>query len=217
LPGFPASTTFRTLAGTLGFTPQTLNRMHRALFVLAALLLAPGALAQEYAIDKGSYLFGGTASFSSQGSTIEVDGFGEQEADRLTEIVYNVSFAYFVVPGLAIGGDSQYRRRSEGDVTGTVTSVGPSLAYFFGTPTSKAYPFLTASAGLSTVSVEIDGDSGSSNGLRFGFAGGLSYMIARNVALTGALFYQNESFDDDGVSVTDEAFGFQGGVTAFIF
>lgn len=191
--------------------------MHRALLVLATLLLTPGALAQEYAIDKGSYLFGGTATFSSQGSTIEVDGFGEQDADRLTEIAYNVSFGYFVVPGLALGVDSEYLRRSQGDAAETVTSVGPSLAYFFGQPTSKVYPFLSASVGLSTISVEIDDNSGSTNGLRYGFAGGLSYFIARNVALTGALFYRNQSFDDDGASVTNDAFGFQGGVTAFVF
>lgn len=192
--------------------------MRHTLLILFALLLVPSAFAQEYAIDKGSYLLGGTARFSSQGTTIEVDGFGEQDSDRLTEIAYNVSFGYFVASGLALGIDSQYERLSQGDVSQTITSVGPSLSYFFGQPTSTLYPFLSATAGFSSISVDVDeGGSSSTSGFRFGFSGGLSYMIARNVALTGALFYQNESFDDDGASVTNDAFGFQGGVTAFIF
>lgn len=121
------------------------------------------------------------------------------------------------MPGLALGLDSQYQRFSQSGDAQTATSVGPSLSYFFGQPTSTIFPFISASAGFSTLAVEFDGGSGSTNGFRYGFSGGLSYMIARNVALTGAVFYQNQSFSEDDITQTDDAFGFQGGVTAFIF
>ncbi len=191
--------------------------MTRTLYLLAALVLAPTALAQSYAIDKSSYVFGGTARFASQGTTISFDDFGEEDSDRLTEIAYSVSFGYFVVPGLALGADSQYQRFSQDGVSQTSTSVGPNLSYYFGTAASKAYPFVTGAVGFSTLRIQNRESEGSSNGFRFGAAGGLSYLIARNVALTGAVFYQNESFSDDGASITNDAFGFQGGVTAFIF
>lgn len=190
--------------------------MTRLLLVLSILLLAPDALAQTYPVDKGSYIFGGAARFSSQGTTISSGDF-EAESDRLTDLVLNVDFGYFVTPGLALGIFSQLQTVSQGDISQTVTNAGPSIAYYFGQATSKAYPFISGNVGFASQRIEVDGESAAITGFGFGAAGGVSYMIARNVALTGALFYQNQSFSDSGVTEATSAFGFQGGVTAFIF
>ena len=188
--------------------------MHRLLFVLAALLLAPGVFAQSYPIDKGSYLLGGAVSFSSQGG----DLFTGNDSDRLTTVSVYPTFAYFISPGLALGGDVQFQKSSQGDFSSTTIGIGPSIAYYFGQPTTRTFPFIGASIGYTSLSFD-SGDFGSDgiNGYQFGVTGGLSHMIARNVALTGSLFYQNQTFSESGESASGDTFGFQGGVTAFIF
>ena len=183
--------------------------------VLAALLFAPSALAQTYAIDKGSYLLGGGLSFTSQGGDLFVGG---SDDDRIISISITPTLGYFVAPGLALGGDVQLQRASRSEFSSTSITIGPSLAYYFGQPTTRTYPFIEAGIGYTRISFDFDeSDSGSTNGYQFGVSGGLSHMIARNVALTGALFYQNQTFSDDGESASGDTFGFQGGVTAFIF
>lgn len=191
--------------------------------------LAPAALGQgtfvregvappeEHPIDAGNYLLGATAHFSSQGSTLSHDGRTVGESDRLVEASYGVSYGYFATRGLALGLDSQYQRATQGDFTRTTASIGPSVYFFYGAPASTLYPFLSASAGYSTLTVDFDGEEGRASGFRYGASGGLVYMLARNVGVTGSLFYRNQSYDDDELTQTDDAFGFQGGLTAFIF
>jgi hypothetical protein len=189
--------------------------MRHTFLILLALLLVPNASAQEYAIDKGSFLLGGTVGFSSQGS--ESSAF-EGDEDRIAQALINTSFRYFVAPGFALGVNALVSSTTQGDVTVSDATVGPSLSLYFGQPTSIVYPFISGTVGFSTLSVEVDDvGSDSVNGALLGLEGGISYMIARNVALTGSLYYQRQGFSDSGESVTNDVFGFQGGVTAFIF
>lgn len=191
--------------------------MIRIVGILFALLIAPSVLAQGYPTDKGSYLLGGTVSFTSQGGDLFASGF-DGDSDRLTAFTVNPSFGYFVTPGIAIGGDVQFQKATQGDFSTTTVGIGPTLAYYFGGPGSASYPFIAGTVGYSSLSFD-SGDFGSDsiNGYQFGVTGGLSYMIARNVALTGALFYQNQTFSDNGESASGNMIGIQGGVTAFIF
>lgn len=189
------------------FLSLTRRPMRYLPLVLATFLLVPSALAQDYAIDKGSYLLDGALSFSSQGG----DGTG----DRASSFTVSPAFAYFVSPGLALGGSLGFQRSSQGESSASLIRVGPNLSYYFGQPMSKTYPFVSAEVGYSRLSADF-GDSsrsGSASGYQLGVSGGLSYMIARNVGLTGALFFQRETIDSDSA----DAFGFQGSVTAFIF
>ena len=189
--------------------------MHRPLFVLAALLLAPSVFAQSYAIDKGSYLLGGTVSFSSQGG--ELFFSGDEDGDRATIISVNPTFGYFITPGVALGGDVQFTKSSQSDFSSTTIGIGPSIAYYFGQPTTRTFPFIGATIGYLRSAYDLGEDfeptSISVNGYQFGVSGGLSHMIARNVALTGALFYQSQTFR----GASGDTFGFRGGVTAFVF
>lgn len=185
--------------------------MHRILFVLAALFFASDAFAQEYAIDKGSYLLGGAISFTSQGGDIAGDS-----DERLTTLTINPNFAYFVTPGLALGADVLYTSTSFSGNSNTSVGIGPQLSYFFGGPESSTYPFINA--GVNYTSLDI-GETVSGFGADFG--GGIVFMVARNVGLTVQAFYQfsNLSADTDfgEFDLDSNTFGVQGGVTAFIF
>lgn len=183
--------------------------MHRVLFALAALLLAPGALAQSYPIDKGSYLLGGTVSFTSQGDD-------DDDGERLTTLELNPSFAYFVTPGLALGADMFYVSREFIGRSSTSTGIGPQLAYYFGGPTSKSYPFLAVGVSYTSMDFGV-----TYSGFGADLSGGMVFMVARNVGLTTEAFYQvlslsaDTDFGDDEFSTN--AIGIRGGVTAFIF
>ena len=181
-------------------------------YLALALLVVPSALAQSYAIDKGSYLLGGAVGFSSLGG----DLYGSD--DRATTINVSPTFSYFVTPGLALGAEVSYARQSKGDFSLSTLGLGPNLAYYFGGPASTTYPFVSASALYTSLNTDSDFGGGDASGFGFGLAGGLAHMLARNVALTGSLFYQTQSFSEDGEdSVSGNILGFQGGVTAFIY
>ncbi len=184
--------------------------MYRLLSLALVLTVAPSAFAQTYAIDKGSYLLGGTVSFTSTGGDTLFD-----EDERLTEFSINPDLAYFVIPGLALGANVSYSRISERNFSFTTIGIGPSIAYYFGGPANKAYPFVAGSV----LYASSDGDI---SGFGSELAGGVSYMIARNVGLTGEAFYRLSRLSGDvfpGVErdFDSNTFGLRGGVTAFIF
>ena len=179
--------------------------MHRFLHILFALLLTPAVLAQSYPVDKGSYLLGGTVSFTSEGGDFVSVG----SDDRRTTLSINPRFALFVTPGLALGAAVSYSRTSIADAAATSFGIGPELAYFFGDAASEIYPFLAA--GVSYTSLDIG--SRSLSGFGVDFAGGVVFMVARNVGLTAEAFYQTSSLSE----LDSDAFGIRGGVTAFIF
>ncbi len=177
--------------------------------LLTALLLAPSALAQSYPIDQGSYLLGGTASFTSQGDD-------DDDGERLTTFELSPSFSYFVTPGLAVGAEMFYISNEFLGRSSTSTGIGPQLAYFFGGPSSKSYPFVAA--GVSYTSMKF---STTYSGFSADLSGGMVFMVARNVGLTAEAFYRTLSlsgdndFGDDDFSTN--AIGIRGAVTAFIF
>jgi hypothetical protein len=213
---FSPRSIFRALTESFGLSATTLILMHHPLLVLFTLLLVPSAFAQEYALDKRSYLLGGALSFSSTGTDTDSDEF--ENLGRLNESSLTLTFGYFVAPGFSLGLNLQADAAQQEEVTLSTGAIGPRGAYYFGGPTSVTVPFLGATVGLSSLTLEID-DVGSetANGLFLGVEGGVSHFLARNVAITGTAFYQRKSFSGDYESLSDNAFGFRGGVTAFIF
>ena len=165
------------------------------------LLLLCGAVsmaeAQTHAVDRGSLLIAGSAGFSSSGS----DGSDE----RTTQILLQPRLQYFIVPGLALGGQFLIRRISDDDDSSTTVGVGPEMSYYFGAATTKlAYPFL--SAGLQIY-------EGDTDAFGFGGSAGLLIMLAEAVGLETALYYREMDYDDFGTDV----FGLSVGISAFIF
>lgn len=170
--------------------------------VLAAFFLVPSTRAQDYAIDKGSFLVSGSLNFSSSGSG--------RDDNRSTVLSINPDFSYFVTSGLAIGASASVSRFSSGDDSATSFGVGPRIAYYFGGPTSTLFPFVSAGVNYS--------DTEGLSALGADLAAGAVIMIARNVGLNGEAFYQTARFSrDDGSEFSRNSFGIRGGVTVFVF
>ena len=185
--------------------------------LLFLFLFAPTAtgLAQDYAVDAGSILLGGGVSFTSQGGDLYT--FGDSRANTLT---FNPTTQYFVLPGIAAGGDVVLLRRSQGNVSTTSLSIGPVLSYYLGGPESNAYPFVSGSVLYTNSSVDFgDENIDSLSGLTYGVSGGLTLMLTPGVGIMGEVFYLIDRLnaDEEGASGSGNTFGLQVGIAAFIF
>jgi hypothetical protein len=154
------------------------------IFLLLLLLSSVRLCAQEsYAINKGSWSIGGFAGFTSSGS------------ETLIEIQPFLSF--FLIPNFSIGGTVHFERHSyDWYYSNTTLTIGPRLAYYFGDKSSNVYPF--ASVGFNTGELS-----------ELGLAGGVAFMIARNVAITSSAVIALEE--------RENTFGVLIGISTFIY
>ena len=171
------------------------------LVLLSAFILTPGsALAQaSYPVDRGSFIVAGSAALTSR-SVVSLD-----DDERTTSVTINPDVKYFVIPNLALGGSGGFFFSSFSGVSNASVFLGPSVSYYFGGPNRKLYPFLSGSMQFD---VEEFTDSAS-----LLIEGGGAYMVARNVALTGTVFFSGrfENLSDQNVA------GLRFGVKAFVF
>lgn len=186
------------------------------LFIFAAsILVAPSAAGQSFATDRGSWLVGGSASFTSQGGDMY-----EDNGDRLNTISLSPSAAYFVTRGLAVGGAVVFDRLSQGDFSATSLGVGPSFFYFFGSPNASVYPFIGVNPVYTTTSVDL-GDLGNETIDGYGVIaqGGVALLLTRNVAFTVGAFYayEKQNHEDLDESLDGNSFGLRVGLAAFVF
>ncbi|MBD3216907.1 MAG: outer membrane beta-barrel protein [candidate division Zixibacteria bacterium] len=176
-----------------------------ALFLFTLSLSAQDDDKPSYAIDKGSILAGGSAGFVSVGGDARAD-------ERVSIFTFNPTFMYFALPNVAVGGQVMFRRQSTEDDSDTFYGAGPIAAYFFGGEESVVFPFVSMSFiyGKET-------DQYTETALRF--TGGTTYMVAKNVGLTGEIFYliENISPENSDESVSGNTFGVGLGLSAFIF
>lgn len=205
--------------------------MKKPLLIVLLCVLVPGlALAQSYPADQGSWLLGGNASLTSRGD--------DTDDERTTSAFLSPRGQYFVVPGLALGGMVSLSYSSRSNSTRTGLGAGPAVAYYFGDGTRAFYPFVSAgfSVSRSKISIDIELPSGidpddlpaeffdterTTTSTSWEVSGGLVLMIAKNVGLTGALFYQQDNFDSDAEdilgSLDSDMFGLRVGINAFVF
>lgn len=183
---------------------KTLRSVVGACAILAALPAL--AHAQSYATDRGSMLVGGTASFSSSGTRSNGGPW-----NRTTRLDLAPRVQYFILPGLAVGGDLSFSR-AFGDVTTTHYGAGPTVSYYFGRAERAWYPYLRARVGLYRV---VYGDEAQPSQTSRGYAasGGVLLMLSRAVGLDAALTYEMPS--DDQPDFRTLAFGL--GISAFVF
>jgi hypothetical protein len=176
-----------------------------ALLILSLPLVAQDDAKPAYAIDKGSILAGGSAGFVSVGGDARAD-------ERISIFTFNPTVLYFPIPNVGVGGQIMFERRSTEEDSKTFYGAGPTMAYFFGGGRSVVFPFLSMSFiyGKKT-------DEYSETVLRF--TGGTTYMLARNVGMTGEIFYliENFSLENSDESVSGNTFGVAFGLSAFIF
>jgi opacity protein-like surface antigen len=170
-----------------------------ALGLVLLVLASPPALAQSYAIDQGSLMVGGSASFTSTGSD-------DSDDDRFSSLLVRPMVQYFVMPGLAVGGELMLTRFSSGDQSATAYGVGPEVTYFFGGSERQLYPFVSAGFQFNRSEDE--------NTFGYGASGGAVFMLTSSVGLNGSLYYRKIDYEDFGGNNT---IGAAVGISAFVF
>lgn len=187
------------------------NRCTTPLAALVGLLVAYApAEAQAFAIDRGSLLIDGQASFTSTGQEVN----GVERDDRFTTLSISPGVQYFVTRGLALGGDVLVARSSLGDDGFWTYGIGPAATYFFGAAERTWYPYLGAS--LSFIKQSSDDDDDTST---FGYRGaaGAAFMVARNVGISTELFYNVTNWELGSSEGETDQFGLGVGISVFVY
>lgn len=173
-------------------------RAHFAvLFVvtLFASAYAPSASAQDYAIDRGSMIVGGTGSLTSESSSFS--------GDRRWDLRIQPSTQYFVTPNVAVGGSLLFQAAGIGDDSNVFVGAGPAFSYYFGGQDRSVYPY------VSTAALLVGGDQELYRG---NASAGVAWMVSRNVALTGEGFLEADLED-----TSNNIFGLRFGVRVFVW
>jgi hypothetical protein len=142
----------------------------------------------------------------------------ENHGDRRLAYENQTMLGYFIMPGLAIGGQFLIESVSQGDWSNVLWGIGPQATYYLGSNSTdvsvkgQVYPFV--SAGYARLnSKEDDGESD------FEFTAdvfwtdlGAVYMLNNYVGVFGSIGYQLWGFEfendsDDGNRIATE-FGF---------
>jgi outer membrane protein with beta-barrel domain len=170
--------------------------------------------AQHYATDRGVWLVGGTA---------RITNFRDIGNDASTFVLdLSPRLGYFVVPGLAMTANLEYGRFSyDAGVTSTY-GLGPGMTYYFRHRQTVLNPFLSARTLYVHERVNPDGASDfTSDSFTWLVAAGAALFLARNVALTGEIFYNHAHFSDEFSGTTQsnnaEEYGTQFGVSVHVF
>lgn len=163
--------------------------------------------AQSSAVDRGSINIGGDATFSSFGSSADTDD------SRTTQLLFNPAVEYFIIPGLAVGGEVVLARASRDGSSSSTVGVGPRLSYYFGRGERTFYPYLSGTVSLLRTSFDGNGDQESNSSVGYRGSGGILFMLSQGVGITGEVFYQGRDSDDFNTN----AFGVSFGISAFVF
>lgn len=185
--------------------------MRRRLIVLLGLALAvpAAARAQTYAVDRGSWLIGGTAGFSSRADD------GQDGRDVIAGVAPSVQ--RFVVPGLGLGLNLTITRSHfAGSSAVTVYGAGPTATYYFGRGARSAYPYVGGSVFLSRVHVSDNTSPPFGTATAYRPYVGLLTMVARSVGVDTRLYYER-TLSGDEVFRNQSAYGLAVGVSAFLF
>jgi hypothetical protein len=183
-----------------------------------ALLLASHSLnAQNSPISRGTWLLGGTGSFHS------AKDIGNKSSAFVIDLSPKVG--YFIVPHLAVSANLRLGVVTDSLDHSTDWGVGPGVAYYFGKPQARFFPYLTART-LFLWSVSGANDSSASSALRswnesWLLGAGGTAMVAKNVGFTAELFYQHDHFgavlDQQSTANSSVQYGVNLGVAVFVF
>ena len=190
--------------------------MRTTMIVLGVLAIAPvvpSASAQSYAMDRGAWTVGGSASVTHS-STPGLD-------NGSTAISLRPSVGYFFLPGFVVAATLQYTHGSGSGSTSTGFGAGPRLSYYFGKGSSSFHPYVAGAALFGSDSQEFMGSNSSRGWWSWRGAGGIALLLARNVAVTGEAFYGQVHYDvpvaGQNLSQTSSSFGLSFGLSLFLY
>ena len=193
------------------------SRLFRNAFALFLLVFAlsysicPGA---DYAVDKGSNMFGITAGFVSASG-----GLYEEDGESFTAILLMPHTVYFFVPNLGFGGDLLLLHTRQGNTGISTLGLGPKGMFFFGGRYSKAYPYLTSGFYYVRNTIDYGKHDHTVSGTRLKLGGGASIMIADHLGLLMEASYNLDNFEaeDNGKSESGNGVILSVGLAGFIF
>jgi hypothetical protein len=189
-----------------------------AVVPLSLCILQSTARAQSFAVDRGVWQIGGSASFSSSGG---------DSGERTTALSLAPRLGFFVFPGLALGAMLPLHYVSESLGHSTGYGVGPELTYYFGRGSRRLYPYVGVSALLqwTTQKYSYPDDpttrTSTFRGQVYEANAGAAALLARNVAVTGEAFYEDrhDRYSSTGSTsrVARDSYGVRFGVTVFVY
>lgn len=188
--------------------------MRSVLVIALVAALASSALAQSHRLDRGAFVFGGTAGYVSLGG----DLYATPTGGRRNAIAFQPEAEAFLIPRLTFGLLAAQERssRSNGEAARTFT-LGLKTAYYFGDPAGRLFPFASLGAGYSTARYEyVDGSRDSGPGIAAALSGGAAYLVTQHVALKGEAFAQMARYNADTFDGSNKL-GVRLGVAYFLF
>ncbi len=146
------------------------------------------AVAQSFAIDRGAWTLGGTASISTT-------RIGDP-ALRITQVSLSPQVGLFLRRGVLVGVTVPFQHTSGSGTRSTLYGVGPIVRYYFGRSAHRFYPYLGAAATFDWVRETQSGDSLiagttlTSHDQTYDAAAGIAAMLSSDVAITGEAYYR---------------------------
>jgi hypothetical protein len=162
-------------------------------------------------ISKGSIIIGGAVSFASQGGDLYANG-----DDRQNTLSFMPNALFFVADNIAVGGQLNFTRAWQGDVSSTQFGIGPTAGYFLDVD-SSIYPY--GAVGLSYQNLSIDSNFAdeSINGFQYRIGAGILTQI-KQAGITVELAFVGDSFSpEDGDSISGNTIQLSVGVVGLIF
>jgi len=168
-------------------------------FVVIFALIPSICLGAEYALDKGSNMFGVTAGLINASG----DLYEDQDGNSSTTILIMPSWARFFVPNFGFGGDLLLLHSKQGDKGTSTLGLGPKAMFFFGGPGSKSYPYFTFGLYYVRNTIDYGRYDYTTSGIRFKFGGGATIMIARHLGLLMEASYNLDSLKPEGAKKSE--------------
>jgi len=185
-----------------------------------------GLLGQSHPTDRGSFLIGGGASLTSTKVTFPPISEGGRMTQENSEFSVRPSVQYFVVPGLAVGGDVSI---SGWPGEGWSLGGGPALTYFFfkGERPWNLYLSGGFQLGKSWLPNEGYGNTEDPRFYSFRAALGTVFMISQGVGIHTEAFYDFNRWSEGTVRpanapafeyrIDRRSFGLSVGISVFVF
>jgi hypothetical protein len=166
---------------------------------------------QSYPGDRGSFLIGGGAALTSSKITW-VGMSGEKYSNDQTRLSVTPSLQYFLIPGLALGGQVSMGWHSDGlwHLGG-----GPALTYFFFKGERNWNLYLSGSLERGKTWNSEDGEDQAFSSYRG--AGGTLFMVSSGVGIHTEVFYEFWKESDSFRDLETNEFGLSVGISVFVY
>lgn len=196
-------------------------------FVLLGFVVSPLAFADTPAPTPVSDI---NLSPLQQGKTMFNGGLAAAFGESHAAVYLDPSFDYFLMDGLALGGELFYNQQRDGDYGHAIWGFGPRLTLFLaGTNTGlkqkgNFYPYVSSSVLFveSSLKDKVPGQNYDEalSTMQINLGGGMMYQLTRNFGVFGELNYAidrvkyDSQWDHRGEIVNE--FDFGGGVSFFM-